>query len=90
MLLQQPLSIKKSLPLLMMHWGQVDVSSVDQRFKGLLSDLSLCALRQTLFFGREDPLCFIPMNDLGPVCLLESSFLLESEFRESIFRCLVV
>jgi hypothetical protein len=32
---------------------------------------------------------------LGPVCLLESSFLLESEFRESefgesIFRCLVV
>jgi hypothetical protein len=64
MLLQQPLSIKKSLPLLMMHWGQVDVSSVDQRFQGLLSDLSLCALRQTLFFGREDPLCFIPMNDL--------------------------
>jgi hypothetical protein len=27
---------------------------------------------------------------LGPVCLLESRFLLESEFRESIFRCLVV
>ena len=27
---------------------------------------------------------------LGPVCLLESSFLLESEFQESIFRCLVV
>jgi len=27
---------------------------------------------------------------LGSVCLLESSFFLESEFRESIFRCLVV
>jgi len=26
----------------------------------------------------------------SPVCLLESSFFLESEFRESIFRCLVV
>lgn len=28
------------MPLLMMHWGQVYVSSVDQRFQGLLSDLS--------------------------------------------------
>nr|TKS02651.1 hypothetical protein D5086_0000160520 [Populus alba] len=28
------------VPLLMMHWGQVYVSSVDQRFQGLLSDLS--------------------------------------------------
>jgi hypothetical protein len=33
--------------------------------------------------------------NLGPVCLLENSFLLESEFRESefresIFQCLVV
>ena len=27
---------------------------------------------------------------LHPVCLLENSFFLESEFRESIFRCLVV
>jgi hypothetical protein len=26
----------------------------------------------------------------GPVCLLENSFFLESEFRESIFRYLVV
>jgi hypothetical protein len=37
----------------------------------------------------------LKMWEVGPVCLLESSFLLESEFRESefresIFRCLVV
>ena len=66
---------------------ELDTKSQSKRFLfGMVSKLYLRLVIALMCFCSH---CCISCYQ-GPVCLLENSFHLESEFRESIFRYLVM